>query len=86
MSEFIRMYLTSLNSFVINIIIFIIFAVIGAVFLAKGRDNLMIFFFTSAIVVFFSSFIILSASHFEIESSARWAQFYPSKEMSQRFL
>lgn len=80
MSEFIRMYLTSLNSFVINIIIFIIFAVIGAVFLAKGRDNLMIFFFTSAIVVFFSSFIILSASHFEIESSARWAQFYPSKE------
>ena len=56
MSEVIRMYLTSLNSFVINIIIFIIFAVIGAVFLAKGRDNLMIFFFTSAIVVFFSFF------------------------------
>lgn len=79
MSEFIRMYLTSFNSLGVNLIAFIVLLIVAAFFVAKDQDRLANIPFTLAIIVFFSSFLVLGASRYEIVSSAKWSQLYPSK-------
>lgn len=80
MSEFIRMYLTEFNAIAIGVVVFVILLVLSAIFAAKDRDKSLNVSLSLLFAAVFFTILILSSSRYEIESSAKWSQLYPSKE------
>ena len=80
MSEFIKMYLTEFNAFAIGIVLFVILLVLSAIFAAKDCDKSLSVSLSLLFAVVFFTILILISSRYEIESSTKWTQLYPSKE------
>lgn len=80
MSEFIKFYLTQLNSIGVAAISILILLILLAFSLAKDLHKLTNAIFCILLTVFFTTIFVLSSSHFEIDSSAKWHQLYPNKE------
>lgn len=80
MSEFIKFYLTQLNSIGVAAIAILILLILLAFSLAKDLHKLTNVIFCVLLTVFFTTIFVLSSSHFEIDSSAKWHQLYPNKE------
>lgn len=80
MSEFIKFYLTQLNSIGVAAIAILILLILLSFSLAKDLQKLTNAIFCILLTVFFTTIFVLSSSRYEIEGSAKWHQLYPSKE------
>ena len=76
MSEFIKFYLTQFNSIGVAAIAILILLILLAFSLAKDLHKLANAIFCTILTVFFTTIFVLSSSHFEIDSSAKWHQLY----------
>ena len=84
MSEFMQFYLTQFNSIGVAVILIIVLIVLSVIPISKDMYRLSCILFSMIIITFFATILILSSSHYEVESSAKWRQIYPTKDENSK--